>query len=79
MKNHQIFGKIRQESVLEAFWSGMVIVSGRPRASRGPTTAFTIGFGSFLGAHFEGSPRSGTLSKSLWKKLQMRIASKRDL
>ena len=78
MKNQQIFIKIGQESVLEAFWSGMVAVSGRPRASRGPTTAFTIGFGSFLG-RFEGSPRSGTLSKSLWKKLQMRIASKRDL
>ena len=49
MKNQQIFTKIGQESVLEAFWSGMVAVRGVHELQEDQQLRSRLALGAFLG------------------------------
>ena len=49
MKNQQIFTKIGQESVLEAFWSGMVAVRGVHKLQEDQQLRSRLALGAFLG------------------------------
>ena len=67
IKNVSISIKIRMKSVFQAFWSVMVAAHGLQKLQETQ---------KLLGPHFEGSSRSRSLSRGLWKRSQMRIAWK---
>ena len=67
-KNVSISVKIRAKSVLQTFSSAMVAALGVQKLQEDSHESFVTGFGRCLGPHFEGSSRSGTRSKWLWKR-----------